>query len=114
MTDVVEISLELDEIDTSRGCFWAQLVVQVKVTGRHILSAAIVRIDVLDFANDAIEAADLSSDTQQAWSEEIAAVVLGDGLLNEEQMLDQAIAEVERTVFSREESFREELARGHH
>lgn len=111
MTDAVEISLELDEIDTSRGCFWAQLVVHVEVTGRHILSAAIVQIDVLDFANELVEAADLPGDQQQTWREEIASSVLCDGLLNEEQLHDQAIAEVERLAFSREESFREELAR---
>ena len=112
MTDAVEISLELDEIDTSRGCFWAQLVVHVEVTGRHILTAAITQIDVLDFANDATEADDLPAAERQAWCEEIAAAVLCDGLLNEEQMHDLAIAEVERSVFSREETFREELARG--
>ncbi|MBA2116820.1 hypothetical protein [Bremerella alba] len=111
MTEAVEISLELDEIDTSRGCFWAQLVVHVEVTGRHILSAAIIGIDVLDFANDAIEAADLLEGKRQIWREEIAATVLCDGLLKEEHLLDQAIAEVERSAFSREESFREELAR---
>ncbi|WDI42112.1 hypothetical protein [Bremerella sp. P1] len=114
MTDAVEISLELDEIDTSRGCFWAQLVVHVEVTGRHILSAAIVQIDVLDFADDATEAADLPCDQRQLWCEDIAAAVLFGGLLNEEQLLDQAIAEVEKSAFSREESFREELARGCH
>lgn len=114
MTDAVEISLELDEIDTSRGCFWAQLVVHVEVTGRHILSAAITRIDVLDFADDTTEADDLDSSQRRSWCEEIAASVLHDGLLNEEQLLDQAIAEVERSPFSREESFREELARGCH
>ncbi|MEW4564691.1 hypothetical protein AB1K70_19280 [Bremerella sp. JC770] len=112
MTDAVEISLELDEIDTSRGCFWAQLVVHVEVTGRHILSAAIRQIDVHDFANDVIEAADLSCQQRQAWCEEIVAAVLLEGLVHEEQLLDQAIAEVERSAYAREESFREELARG--
>ncbi|QDU75470.1 hypothetical protein Pan97_25020 [Bremerella volcania] len=112
MTDAVEISLELDEIDTSRGCFWAQLVVHVEVTGRHILSAAIMQIDVIDFASDATEADDLASDERHTWCEEIAAAVLCDGLLSEQRLLDQAIAEVERSAFSREESFREELARG--
>ena len=114
MTDAVEISLELDEIDTPEGCFWAQLIVHVEVTGRHILSAVITRIDVLDFANDTTEADDLPHSQRQGWGEEIAASVLHHGLLNEEQLLDQAIAEVERSVFSREESFREELARGHY
>lgn len=112
MTDAVEISLELDEIDTSRGCFWAQLLVHVEVTGRHILSATIVQIDVLDFANDVTEAADLPVDQLPVWRSEIAAAVLVGGLLGEERLLDEAIAQVEQTYFSREESFREELARG--
>lgn len=114
MTDAVEIPLELDEIDTSRGCFWAQVMVHVEVTGRHILSAAIVQIEVLDFANDVTEAADLPADVLPAWRHEIAAAILVGGLLSEEQLLDEAIAQVEQAVYSREESFREELARGSH
>ncbi len=114
MTEAVEFSLELDEIDTSRGCFWVQLLVHLEVTGRHILSGAIVQIEVLDFANDLVEAADLSPSEQQLWREEIAAGVLVSGQLPEERLIDQAIAQVELTVFSREETFREELARGYH
>ena len=114
MTEAVEISLELDEIDTSRGCFWAQIVVHVEVTGRHILSGAIVQIEVLDFANDLVEAADLSPAEQQLWREELAAAVLLTGQVPAERFIDQAIAQVELTVFSREETFREELARGHY
>jgi len=112
MTDSVDIALELDEIKTSRGCFWAQLVVRVEVTGRHILSAAVVKIDVLDFGGETIEAADLPPVERQAWSDEIAEAVRHAGLLQEEQLHEYAIAEVELTAFAREESFREELARG--
>lgn len=113
MTETITIPIELSEIETPRGIFWAKFHLIVEVTGElhNTGCCELAAVETIDFANDDIEADDLDVDSRASWGEELAQVIQDDGLIDMEKIEREAIAEVQQIMDSRHEGFIEEMAR---